>query len=42
MLSGVHKTMEQVDGADVLFRLQGQAAALRSLKKLRLEVNADG
>jgi len=41
-LSGVHRTMEQVDGADVLFRLQGQAAALRSLKKLRLEVNADG
>lgn len=41
-LDRVHTTMEQSDSAETLFRLQGQAAALRSLKVLRAEVNADG
>tara|TARA_R110002167_G_scaffold42003_5_gene128008 strand:- start:132 stop:329 length:198 start_codon:yes stop_codon:yes gene_type:complete len=41
-LDRVHTTMEQSDSAETLFRLQGQAAALRSLKALRAEVNADG
>ena len=41
-LDRVHTTMEQSDSAETLFRLQGQAAALRSLKTLRAEVNADG
>ena len=41
-LNRVHTTMEQSDSADTLFRLQGQTAALRSLKTLRAEVNADG
>ena len=31
-LDRVHTTMEQSDSAETLFRLQGQAAALRSLK----------
>jgi len=38
----VHTTMEQSENSDNLFRLQGQAAAFRSLKTLRAGVNADG
>jgi len=41
-LDRVHTTMEQSENSDNLFRLQGQAAALRSLKGLRAGVNADG
>jgi len=33
--------MEQSDSADMMFRLQGQTIALRSLKTLRAEVNAN-
>ena len=40
-LARVHTTMEQSDDSNIMFRLQGQAAALRSLKQLRAEVNAN-
>ena len=38
----VHISMEQSENSNVLYRLQGQTSALRSLKHLRAEVNADG
>lgn len=37
----IHINMEQADNSTMLFRLQGQALALNSLKNLRLEVNAN-
>lgn len=37
----VHVAMEQAASADQLFRLQGEAAALRKLTKLREQINAD-
>ena len=38
----VHTNMEQAEDQKALFRFQGQASALRKLKTLREEVNADG
>jgi len=38
-LSAVHTQMEQSLDAESLYRLQGQAAALRKLKQLREYVN---
>jgi len=38
----VHTNMEQAEDQKALFRFQGQATALRKLKTLREEVNADG
>tara|TARA_R100001377_G_scaffold73842_1_gene49994 strand:+ start:58 stop:255 length:198 start_codon:yes stop_codon:yes gene_type:complete len=37
----VHTNMEQSDNSNMLFKLQGQTVALRSLKNLRAEVNAN-
>lgn len=38
-LSAVHNQMEQTPDAESLYRLQGQAFALRKLKQLRDKVN---
>ena len=38
----VHTNMEQAEDQKALVRFQGQASALRKLKTLREEVNADG
>jgi len=38
----LHTNMEQAEDQKALFRFQGQATALRKLKTLREEVNADG
>lgn len=38
-LSAVHTQMEQAPDAESLYRLQGQAQALRKLKQLREYVN---
>jgi hypothetical protein len=40
-LSRVHTSMEQASTSEDLFRLQGEAASLRKLLKLREYVNAD-
>jgi len=38
-LTETHRAMEQTDNANSLYRLQGQATALRKLKQLREYVN---
>ena len=38
-LNETHRSMEQTDSANSLYRLQGQATALRKLKQLREYVN---
>ena len=38
-ISEVHRVMEQSSRAEELFRLQGQAFALRKIKQLRDQVN---
>ena len=38
-LTETHRAMEQTDSANSLYRLQGQATALRKLKQLREYVN---
>jgi|TARA_R110000764_G_scaffold40383_2_gene90234 hypothetical protein len=39
-LNEIHKAMEQTDQTNSLYRLQGQAIAIRKLKQLREYVNA--
>ena len=39
-LNEIHKAMEQTDQTNSLYRLQGQATAIRKLKQLREYVNA--
>ena len=38
-LADTHRAMEQADDSHTLYRLQGQATALRKLKQLRDYVN---
>ena len=38
-LTETHRAMEQTDSANSLYRLQGQATALRKLEQLREYVN---
>ena len=38
-ISEVHRVMEQSNEVDVMYRLQGQAFALRKMKQLRDQVN---
>ena len=38
-LTLVHKNMEQIDKAEELYRLQGEARAYHKLKRLRDKVN---
>ena len=39
-LDDIHRSMEQTDQTNSLYRLQGQATAIRKLKQLREYVNA--
>ena len=38
-LAETHRAMEQADDSNTLYRLQGQATALRKLKQLRDYIN---